>query len=343
MQTVKLTSGLYIDSRTIMGPNTQFNITLMIWRHENQTTAWKTTTTTSVCLFVCLVLTRTEPMSWPSPRCVETWHIGSLTVNTEPGHMLHAGPPFKQQTVFLYALSREQLSGRGASLASRWAVIVSVLPNKSWSWPGKINMPLDDFKCGCFLHLWSYKGPSITAVRPPSLTAAAPLNCVIKGFHRESMKAALIPVSSRLLTPTMPRIMCEPSGVPAFHCLKKSHSGPILHRHGSRQEGFLLIVIDEMLLLSVYKSLITVSVGSWPLKAESVFSFLITESQVTVDVHPGGWYWRQMGFLPSIPRQRTGNWWPQNDQLMIILSWELFLARLQDIFQTRSCRHNQLL
>lgn len=101
------------------------------------------------------------------------------------------------------------------------------------------------------------------------------------------MKAALIPVSSRLLTPTMPRIMCEPSGVPAFHCLKKSHSGPILHRHGSRQEGFLLIVMDEMLLLSVYKSLITVSVGSWPLKAESVFSFLITESQVTVDVYPG--------------------------------------------------------
>lgn len=107
MQTVKLTSGLYIDSRTIMGPNTQFNITLMIWKHENQTTAWKTTTTTSVCLFVCLVLTRTEPMSWPSSRCVETWHIGSLTVNTEPGHMLHAGASLQTaNSVFICALTR---------------------------------------------------------------------------------------------------------------------------------------------------------------------------------------------------------------------------------------------
>lgn len=56
--------------------------------------------------------------------------------------------------------------------------------------PGKINMPLDDFKCGCFLLLWGYKGPSITAVCPPSLTDAEPLNYMIKGCHRESMKAA---------------------------------------------------------------------------------------------------------------------------------------------------------
>lgn len=49
--------------------------------------------------------------------------------------------------------------------------------------PEKINMPLDDFKCGCFPPLWGYKGTSITAVSCLSLTDAEPLNCMIKGCH----------------------------------------------------------------------------------------------------------------------------------------------------------------
>lgn len=51
-------------------------------------------------------------------------------------------------------------------------------------------MPLRDFECGCFLLLRGYKGASITAVSPPSPTAAEPLNSVIKGCYRASMKAA---------------------------------------------------------------------------------------------------------------------------------------------------------
>lgn len=68
--------------------------------------------------------------------------------------------------------------------------------------PGKINMPLDDFKCSCFLLSWGYKGPSITAVSPPSLTDAKLLNYMIKGCHRERKSNAMIPVSSRPLTLT---------------------------------------------------------------------------------------------------------------------------------------------
>lgn len=65
------------------------------------------------------------------------------------------------------------------------AVIVCSATTSGRIDPGRINMPLDDFKCGCFFTLMGQQ----RNVSSPSLTAAERLNCTIKGFHREIMKA----------------------------------------------------------------------------------------------------------------------------------------------------------